>query len=197
MAFCKRSPSEAKLGNHKMVKFKEIMFTKQRRWLYLFLGVFRVKIRLRVRVLFLILKDSLGINALLPSSLTVWGLTSKSTSPNLQVLMGNKINDSAGLMEWLWGSVILHNAWFAGSVSGDVRKLHQRPLSVPKWHSSRCLDVSLHRTSFSAFSPFLYSNKKSKHWNFDKNIFHTNSCTRNYFMFRAMKSYINLYSSNS
>lgn len=162
MVFCKRSPSEAELGNHKMVKFKEITFTKQRRWLYLFWGVFRVKIRLRVRVLFLILKDSLGIDALLPSSLTVWGLTSKLASPNLQVFMGNKINDSAGLMEWLWGSVIPQNAWFIGSVSGDVRKLHQRPMSVPSWHSSPCLDVSLHRTSFSAFSPFLYSNKKKQ-----------------------------------
>lgn len=112
MVFCKRSPSEAKLGNHKMGKFKDIMFTKQRRWLYLFWGVFSVKIRLRVRVLFLILKDSLGIDALLPSSLTVWGLTSNLASPNLQVFMGNKINASAGLMERLWGSVILHSAWF-------------------------------------------------------------------------------------
>lgn len=161
MVFCKRSPSEAKLGNHKMGKFKDIMFTKQRGWLYLFWGVFSVKIRLRVRVLFLILKDSLGIDALLPSSLTVWGLTSNLASPNLQVFMGNKINASAGLMERLWGSVILHSAWFVGSVSGNVRKLHQRPLSVPSWHSSPCLDVSLQRTSFSAFLPFLYSNKKA------------------------------------
>ena len=50
MVFCNRSPGEAKVENHKTVKFKEIMFTKQGSettvftYIYIFFGGVRVRV---------------------------------------------------------------------------------------------------------------------------------------------------------